>query len=234
MGSEAAVGVVDAQVQAELGARGEHAVRLVGSLADEIVDEDRRVGLAAVERERRLAFDGERGVDSGHESLAGGFFVSAGAIDLSAEIEAADFAGFERAFELGGIDRVVLDGVAGAQHLGVLEAGNGGEDRQLHLDRQRGAHAVEIDLVGVQALGFEIKLMGFLVGKLDDLVLDRGTVARPGGLNLAAVHGRAMHVLANDAMRFRRGVGDVAGTCGWVILRVRKLNGVGSASPGCG
>ncbi len=48
---EAAVGVVDAEVEAELGARGEHAVGLVGALGDEVVDEDADVGLGAVERE---------------------------------------------------------------------------------------------------------------------------------------------------------------------------------------
>ena len=45
---EAAVGVVDAEVEAELGAGGEHAVGLVGALADEVVDHDADVGLGAV------------------------------------------------------------------------------------------------------------------------------------------------------------------------------------------
>ena len=65
--------------------------------------------------------------------------------------------------------------------------------------------------MGVQALGFEVELVRFLVRKLDDLVFDGGAVARAGGVDLAAVHGRAMDVLADDAMGLRRGVGDVAG-----------------------
>jgi hypothetical protein len=89
MGSEAAVGVVDAQVQAELGARGEHAVRLVGALGDEVVDEDAGVAFGAVHGEGRLAFEPERGVDAGHDSLAGRLFVAAGAVDLAGEVEAA-------------------------------------------------------------------------------------------------------------------------------------------------
>ena len=40
MRREAAVGVVDAQVEAVLGARGEHAIGLVGALGDQVVDED--------------------------------------------------------------------------------------------------------------------------------------------------------------------------------------------------
>ena len=48
------------------------------------------------------------------------------------------------------------------------------------------------------------------VGKLDDLVFNRRTVARAGRLNLPAVHRRAMDVLANDAMRRFGGKRDVA------------------------
>ena len=48
---EAGVGVVDAEVEAELGTRGEHAVGLVGAFADEVVDEDAGVGFGAVEGE---------------------------------------------------------------------------------------------------------------------------------------------------------------------------------------
>ena len=81
---------------------------------------------------------------------------------------------------------------------------------ELHLDGQRGAHAVDVDLVGVEALGLEEELVMRLVGKLDDLVFDGRAVARADGLDLAGVHGRAMHVFADDAKRLRRGVGDVA------------------------
>ena len=42
------------------------------------------------------------GVDAGHDALAGGFFVAAGAVDLPGEIEAGDLLGLERAVEFGG------------------------------------------------------------------------------------------------------------------------------------
>ena len=147
----------------------------------------------------------------GHQSLARSLFIAAGAVDLTGEIQPRNLLGLQRALQLGGIDGVVLDGVARAQHLGVLQAGDRLDDRQLHLDRQRGAHAVDVDLVRVQALGLEEELVHFLVGKLDDLVFDRRAIARPDRLDLPAVHGRAMHVLADDAMRLRRGERDVAG-----------------------
>src|SRR2546428_79673 len=71
-----AVGIVNAQVQAKFGARGEHAVRLIRPLADEVVNQDADVGLGAVQHQRRLALDLERRVDARHQALAGGFFVS--------------------------------------------------------------------------------------------------------------------------------------------------------------
>ena len=81
----------------------------------------------------------------------------------------------------------------------------------------------------VQAFGFEEELVRGLVGKLDDLVFDRRTISRADGLNLAAVHGRTMDVLADDAMRFRRGPGDVARH-----LRVVMSDALGAEAEGRG
>ena len=108
-------------------------------------------------------FTAERGVDAGHEALARGLFVAGGAVDLAGEVEAGDGLHAQAAVELGGVDGVVLDGVAGAQHLGVLEAGDGAHDLPLHFHRQRGGHAVDVDLVGVEAFGLEEELVLLLV-----------------------------------------------------------------------
>ena len=62
-----------------------------------------------------------------------------------------------------------------------------------------------------------------LVGKLDDLVFNRRAIARADGLNLPAVHRRAVHVLADDAMRFGRSPGDVARH-----LRIMMRNALGA------
>src|SRR5438128_12417075 len=51
--------------------------------------------------------------------------------------------------------------------------------------------------------------MRFFIWKLHDLIFDRRAIARSNRLNLSAVHRRAVHVLADDAMRLCCGVGDV-------------------------
>src|SRR6266849_10852124 len=76
MRREALVGVINAQMQAKLGARGKHAVRLVGSLADQVVNQDGGVSLGAVENQRRLALRLQRGVDARHQPLARGFLIA--------------------------------------------------------------------------------------------------------------------------------------------------------------
>src|SRR5205823_2494565 len=87
MRGKALIGVIDAQMQSELGTRGEHAVGLVGALADEIVYQNGGVGLGAIENEWRQSLYLERRIDSCHQSLAGGFFVARSSIDLSRQKE---------------------------------------------------------------------------------------------------------------------------------------------------
>ena len=106
--------------------------------------------------------------------------------------------------------------------------------RQLHVNRHGGGHAVHVDLVRVQALRLEKKLMLQFIGEFDDLVFDAGAVARPDALDLAGVHRRAMHVLANDAMRLFRGEGDVTGHLFLCDLFGAKAEGRGVGVAGLG
>src|SRR5688500_9158004 len=48
--------------------------------------------------------------------------------------------------------------------------------------------------------------MALLLREADDLVLDRRTVARTGGADLAGVHRRAVKIRANEVVRERAGV----------------------------
>src|SRR5258707_13850129 len=62
----------------------------------------------------------------------------------------------------------------------------------------------------VQAFGLQEELVRGLVGELDDLVFDAGAVTRTNALDLARIHGRAVHVFSDDAVRLCRGEGDIA------------------------
>ena len=66
VGGETAVGVVDAQLQAEFRTRGEHAVRLVCSLGNKIVDQDCGIAFGPIKNQGRFLFDLERGIDPRH------------------------------------------------------------------------------------------------------------------------------------------------------------------------
>src|SRR2546427_3412407 len=88
VGSEAAVGIVDPQMQSELGARGEHAVGLVRALRDQVVNQDRGVGFRPVEDKRRLALHFESSVNPSHYSLTRSLFIARRTVDLSGEKEA--------------------------------------------------------------------------------------------------------------------------------------------------
>src|SRR5439155_4811902 len=68
-----------------------------------------------------------------------------------------------------------------------------------------------------------------LIGEFDDLVFDAGAIARHDALDLTGIHWRAMHVLANDAVCFFGGEGDVAG-----YLLLRDLFGAKAEGRGVG
>src|ERR1700676_1198466 len=52
--------------------------------------------------------------------------------------------------------------------------------------------------------------MPVAIAEADDLVLDRGTIARPAALDLARIHWRAMHIGPNHLMGRWRGSRDAA------------------------
>jgi hypothetical protein len=80
--------------------------------------------------------------------------------------------------EIPRIEEVVLDGVAGAGDVGILEATDRTDDLHLHVERQAGGDPVRVEFVGGQAFRLDEDLVRRLVGKAGDLVLDRRAVAR--------------------------------------------------------
>ena len=209
-GHQPLVGVIDAQVQPELSPRGEHAVRFVNALVHQIVDQDSRVALRAADYQRFAALDAQRGVDARHNALASGFFVAGGTVDLPGQKQVLDLLRFEPRPQFRGLDHVIFDGVAGPDHLGIFEAGNRFHHGSLHVDGHGSRHAVHVDLVGVETLGLQEKLVVRLVRELHDLVFNRRAVARADTLNLPGIERRAVNVLANHAVRFVVGQGNPA------------------------
>src|SRR5205823_4219021 len=120
--------VVLAQQQAVLRAAGEHAVGLARAARHQVIDEHSDVGLAALRYPGLALPHGERGIDAGDEALRGGFLVAGGAVDLAGEVQSGKRASLERALELARIEEVVLDGIAGAGEVRILEAADGAHE----------------------------------------------------------------------------------------------------------
>jgi hypothetical protein len=76
----------------------------------------------------------------------------------------------------------------------VFEAGDAADHGLLDLHGEGGGHAVDVDLVGVEAFGLEEELVGELVGEADDLVFDGRAVARADAFDLAGEHGAAVDI----------------------------------------
>ena len=106
--------------------------------------------------------------------------------------------------------------------------------RLLNVARQAGGDAVAVVFEGVAAFGLEEDLMFVAVGEADDLVLDGRAVAGAGAFDLAAVHGSAMEVGADEVVDAGVGVGDVAGQLGLVdpVGQEGEGDGVGVAGLG--
>ena len=207
---QAHVGVVLAQLQPVFGAAGEHAVRLVGAVGDQVVDQYAQIRFVAARAPASLLAGETRGIEAGQQALRGGFFIAGGAVDLAGEEQAADGLGLQRVLQPARIEEVVFDRIARAGDVRVLEATHAADQRQLHIERQRGGDAVGIDLDHVQPFGLDEDLVAGLLGEAHHLVLDGGAVARADALDLAAVQRRAVQRVADDLVGTLAGMGDPA------------------------
>jgi hypothetical protein len=151
-----------------------------------------------------------RRVQTGHQSLGGGFFIAGGAVDLAGQEKPGNTLCFKGMAQLTRIDVVIFDGVARPHHAGPLEAGNCRQKCDLHLLRQRGRDPVRIDRRIVQPLGLQEDLMAVALAEADDLVLDRGAIARAAALDLPGIHRRTMHIGPDNGVRSLGGAGDAA------------------------
>ncbi len=227
---EPLVRIVRAQRQTILGARCEHAIGLGDAAGDKIVDHHGEIAFGAIEDDLATGAPSpahaRRGIEPGDQALPRRFLIAGGAVDLAGEKETWHPPGLERRLQLARIDVVVFDRITRPQHLGLLQAGNGRDQRPLHLLRQGGRDAIRIDGRIVEPFRLEENLMPVALAEAHDLVLDRRAVARAAARDLARIHGRAMDVVANDAMGRLVGAGDAAldlGLCDALGQRRERL-----------
>ena len=145
---EAQVGVVLAQLQAVLGAAGEHAVGLGDAARDQVVDQHAEVGLVAARAPAGLAPRLQRGVDARQQPLRGRFLVAGRAVDLAGEEEARR-SPWSRASTSGRADRSsrTRSRSPGRRMCAFSRPADRVHQLQLHVERQAGRDAVRIELV---------------------------------------------------------------------------------------
>ena len=108
--------------------------------------------------------------------------------------------------ELGGVEVVVLDGVARAIEARVAQCGDGVECLQLYVDRHARREAIEIHLIGILPFGLEEQWVLLLAGKGDEFGLYRRAVARSGALYLPVEERRVCQSAAEYVVRLLVGI----------------------------
>src|SRR5262249_4089521 len=165
--------------------------------AYQIIDHDAQIAFRPIEHDGVPTPCPLRRIEPGDQSLRGCFLIPGRAVDLAGQEEPRQALGLQRWLELTRIDVVVFDRVAWPHDAGALQTRNRGDDGALNLLWQRGGDAVRIDRAVVQSFRLQKDLMPVALAEADDLVLDRGAIARPAALDLARIHRRAMHVGAD-------------------------------------
>src|SRR3546814_18587844 len=94
------------------------------------------------------------------------------------------------------------------QHDRPLQPRDRLQQGRLHILWQRRRDPVWIHRRIVETFRLQEDLMLAAIGKTHHLVLDRGTVARADGLNLARVQRRPVEVLPDQSVACRRGLRD--------------------------
>ena len=84
------IGIVDPQMQPELRPRGEHPVRLVRALSDQIVDQDPDIALSPAKIDWRTSPSPRSRIQSRDQPLAAGFLVTRRPVDLARQKQALE------------------------------------------------------------------------------------------------------------------------------------------------
>ncbi len=216
---ETPIRIVLAQQQPVLGPAGEHPIRFVHAPGDQVIDHDPDVRLITAEDERIAMAEAGDGIRAGDQTLGGCLLIAGRAVDLAREEEPGHNLALERRAELIGGAVVVFDGIAVTHDLRMLQSRNQAEHGVLHIARQAGGDAVDIHLECVPALRFQEQLVRVTFAEPHDFGFDRGAVAWPSRLDLAAEHGSAIEIGADQLVHGRVGVGDPA----WELVDLQAV-----------
>ena len=141
-----------------------------------------------------------RGVDPGDQPLGRRLLVAGGPVDLPGEKQAGHPVRLERRAQLGGLDEVVLDRVAGPHHHRAFEPGQRVHELLLNLRRETHRKPVHVDLVDVEPFGLEEDLVALAMREPHDLVFERRAVARTDPGDLAVEERRLVDVRAHEVV----------------------------------
>ena len=129
---------------------------------------------------------------------------------MPGEEQSRDESRLETRLEIAGIEEIVLDGVARARDMRILEAANGAHHLVLNVEGQAGRDPVGIHLAGLETFRLDEDLMRFALGETDDLVFHGRTVAWPDAFDDTAVERRSIERRADNRVAARVRVGDMA------------------------
>ena len=204
------VGVVLPVEQPVFRSAGHNPVGFFRSLGYQIVDEGADVAGVPGENQRLPPLNLQRRVDARNQSLGGSLLVTGGTVELTRAIQARHLLALQRGQQLGGVHALILNGVGRAHHLGALQPRDRVHHGNLHIFRQTGREALNVQLLRVQTAGLNEELMPGLIGKTDDFRLDAGTIPGADTGDGSVIHGTAVQILPDDPVGFLVGVGQIA------------------------
>ena len=209
-GRESRIGTVLTEDQSMLGPARKHAIGLRRAARDEVVDQHADVSLAPRRRPGITLRHRECCIEAGNQPLCRGLLIAGRPVDLSRKVETLDASRLETRLQIARIEEIVFDGVARTRNVCAFEPANAAHEFVLHVERQARRDAVRIDLVRVEALGFDEDLMRIARGKTHDLVLDRGAVARSDAFDDASEERGAIGRAPDNLVCALVGCSDVA------------------------
>ena len=169
-------------------------------LSNQIINEYANIGFGTVKNQWVLSFYFHSCIDTGDQPLCGSLFISGASVELPAAEQTGNLLELQGRIQLTWVDTVILNCVCIPYNLDMFESRYCMIHSILYILRKRTGHTADIHFVGVDTFRFNEYLMAVLVGKFNDFVLDRRTVARTGSLNHSGKQWRTAQIIPNDLM----------------------------------